>query len=82
MPKKRVWFGLFFFMAMASAFADQAVNIEKTDAYKAAEMINSGMAMRKYCPPCGDTAWTEVAVKQVEVKDAGDQLYALFVNIP
>ncbi|MDM8552084.1 DUF1311 domain-containing protein [Desulfobacterales bacterium HSG2] len=80
MLKKVMFCGLLFFLLSADVFADQAEWIDKSDAYKAAQMINPGMVLRKYCMPCGDSAWTELAVRQVKVRNVNAQNYEVSVN--
>ncbi|RLC20971.1 MAG: hypothetical protein DRI57_03465 [Deltaproteobacteria bacterium] len=80
MLKKCLVAMIFFFMTLTSAFSDQAAWIKKSDAYKAGEMINSGTVLRAYCAPCGDTKWTDLPVKQVEVKNADAEFYQVFIN--
>jgi uncharacterized protein YecT (DUF1311 family) len=80
MLKKSVYFILFFFAMIGNSLADQAAWVEKSAAYKAGEMINSGMILREYCAPCGDTTWTELPVKQVEVKNTDGEFYQVFIN--
>ncbi|QTA91613.1 Lysozyme inhibitor N-terminal domain-containing protein [Desulfonema magnum] len=76
-----IFFTIFFFAIMASAFADQAAWIKKSDAYKAGGMINPGMMIREYCAPCNDAGWKVLTVKQVEVKNTADgQSYQVFLN--
>ncbi len=80
MLRKLIFSGVFFFVATAGVFADQAAWIEKSEAYKAAEMINPGAVLRRYCPPCGDTVWTDVTIRQIKVKKTDTQSYQVFIN--
>jgi len=80
MLKKCLIAMIFFFMTLTSAFSDQAAWIKKSDAYKAGDMINSGTVLREYCAPCGDTTWTDLSVKQTEVKNADAEFYQVFIN--
>ncbi len=79
--KKCIFFGLFFTAVSASlVFADQAAWIGKSDAGKANQTINPGSVLRKFCAPCGDSTWTAMTVKKVEVKNKGGNNYQVEVN--
>ncbi len=79
--KKGILFGLFFAAVSVSlVFADQAAWIEKSDADKANQTINPGIVLRKFCAPCGDSAWTAITVKKVEVKHKGGSNYQVEIN--
>ncbi|MCP4345892.1 MAG: DUF1311 domain-containing protein [Desulfobacterales bacterium] len=81
MLKKTILFGLFFAAVFTSlVFADQAAWIEKSDADKASQAINPGIVLRKFCAPCGDSAWTAITVRKVEVKHKESSNYQVEVN--
>lgn len=80
MLRKTILLGLLFVAVPVTILADQAAWIGKSDAYKAGQMINPGTVLRKYCAPCGDSAWTPLTVRKVEVKHKNGDYYQVEIN--
>lgn len=80
MFKKVIFYGLLFILLSTDVFADPAEWVDKSHAYKAAQMIQPGMVLRIYCAPYGDTACAEQTVTQVKVKKVNAQNYEISVN--
>ncbi|MEZ4524539.1 MAG: lysozyme inhibitor LprI family protein [Desulfobacterales bacterium] len=80
MSKTVVWTAMFCLLLAGAALSDQAAWVDKKAAYKAGEMIETGTELRRFCAPCGDTVWTPLVAKQVEVRNPEKNLYEIFVN--
>ena len=64
---------IFFFMITGIAVADQAEWVSKADADRAAQMIDPGIELRKFCRPCGDSSWTSINVDKIEVRNTSEK---------
>ncbi|MGE0083613.1 MAG: lysozyme inhibitor LprI family protein [Desulfococcaceae bacterium] len=80
MPKTFISTAILCLLIISYALADQAAWVDKRNAYKAGEMIETGTELRQFCAPCGDTVWTPVTAKQVEVRNPEKNFYEVFVN--
>ncbi len=78
MLKKSV-FSLAFLMITAVLPVDQAACMTRSDAERALEIVKSGMVLRRYCAPCGDSVWTYLTIRSVKKISAGDE-DAILVN--
>lgn len=78
---KRIFISLvLLIMITGNAGADQAAWIPEPDANKAASMINPGTEIRKFCQPCGQTSWTPVNVKKIEVRNTSGDYFQVYIN--
>ncbi len=80
MSKTVIRIVIFCLLLTGPALADQAAWVDKKNAYKAGEMIETGTELRHFCAPCGDKVWTPLIVRQVDVKNPDPQFYQVFVN--
>ncbi len=78
MIKKISTLGIFlviFIMALPS----EGLSLNKSDAYRTAEILKPRMVVRRYCAPCGDRTWKHITIRRVQIRrHSGD--YRVIVN--
>lgn len=67
-------------MGTAPVLADQAAWNPRDVAERAASRIEAEPTIRKFCAPCGESEWTAVPVRRVEVRNPSGNYFEVTVN--
>jgi hypothetical protein len=72
---------LLLILATVPALADQQAWVSRSDADRAAALLQPGSTVRMFCAPCGDPTWTDSEARQVDVVYTGsDEYWEVLVN--